>query len=495
MPVADSNGASSASASGPLQLVGQAIAVVVAVLGATGYIIALGAIVLWVRLGQAGFPREPVLSTVSKQELLVLGAEALAVWVTLGLVLLMLAAQQLNAPGMLATGVLADLVWGLLVSAGVLAAIGTDNRLVQTLIALALAAGGLRVALNIYWLRPPLAAWSTAALSASIGAALPFLVRALGGAQDPAITVLSAWSAFMVVLLLLDLLRRMRTRLVATELAAQQIPTATAAAGGAAATDSTDEQLAQSLRRRARTLRTGFWLASLGVGLVALLLLGGVAVASQLNRESLFRSALVSLNTGRCIRGTYLARGNDRVILGDQQLYVTGKNGLPLILPHDHFRHKKRQGRLRPPQNTSLVIPDSEILELQIRNPTAVGVPLTVVNCKTSHAVVTPDGSAAEPFRGPSGPKGDPGPTGPRGLKGDPGRPGPIGATGARGRHGPAGPPGARGQPGTTGPRGTSGPRGPRGARGPTGKRGPRGPAGPRGQRGPRGPVAGEDKG
>jgi len=99
MPEAGSRDGSG-SGSTALQLLGQAIAAVVAVLGATGYIIALGAVVLWVRLGKAGFPREVPLATVSKQELLVLGAQALAVWVVLGLVLLLLAARLLNTPGM-----------------------------------------------------------------------------------------------------------------------------------------------------------------------------------------------------------------------------------------------------------------------------------------------------------------------------------------------------------------------------------------------------------
>src|SRR5262245_58219156 len=103
----------SPSSGGALQLIGQVFAALVAVLGATGYIIALGAVVLWVRRGEAGFPRDVPLSTVSKQELLVLGAQALAVWVVLALVLLMLAARLLNTPGMKTSDILVDLVWGL----------------------------------------------------------------------------------------------------------------------------------------------------------------------------------------------------------------------------------------------------------------------------------------------------------------------------------------------------------------------------------------------
>lgn len=471
----------SASTGGSLQVVGQAIAAVVAVLGATGYIIALGAVVLWVRLGEAGFPREVPLSTASKQELLVQGAEALAVWIALAMVLLMLAARLLTTPGMRTEDIVASLVWGLLVSIGVLAAIDTNSAVVRILIGLALAAGVVRICLNALWLRPPIAAWAMALMSVAIGALLPFLVRWLGGAQSPAVTVLSAWAAFILVLVLLRRLTVTRTALLTTNLVAGQLQRTLEPNRPTRPIDpstsilqarSTDERLLQALRARARVLRTSLWLRSVGVGLIALLLLGGVAVASQFDRESLFRSALVSLNTGRCVRGTYLAHGNDRVVLGDQELFITGSKGLPRIFRHDHFKKKRRHGRLGAPQNKVVVIPDNEILELQVLNPTAVGVPLETIGCKAGHAVVAPDGSQAELFRGPAGPKGSTGATGPRGPKG------------ASGATGTAGPKGTRGAPGQNG---SSGLRGPRGERGPTGGSGKPGPPGPRG---PPGPVA-----
>jgi hypothetical protein len=441
-----------------LQVAGQAIAAVVAVLGATGYVIALGAVVLWVRLGEAGFPREVPLATASKQELLVLGAQALAIWFVLTLVLLVLAARLLNTPGVRTRDILVDLLWGLLVSIAVLAAIDSHRAWVHVAIGALLGIGLIRVIWNVVWLRPPLAAWGTALLSVVIGAGLPFIVQWLGSERGPAVTVLAAWAAFILVLMLLRRLAEIRSGLVATESAVRQLrATVGSSRGEGAATASalqasTDDRLLSSLQERGRVLRIGFWLRIAAVGFLALVLLGGVAVASQFDRESLFRSALVSLNTGRCVRGTYLARGDNRVVLGDQELFEA-KNGLPVIR-HDHFTRKPRHGRLEPPQNKVVVIPDAEILELQVRNPTAVGLPLEAVNCRTEKAVITPDGSQPERFRGPAGPQGATGKTGSRGPKGD---------------------------------RGVAGPAGPRGLPGP---RGLRGPQGPRGRRGPRGPVA-----
>ena len=76
---------------------------------------------------------------------------------------------------------------------------------------------------------------------------------------------------------------------------------------------------------------------------------------------------------------------------------------------------KTRDKHHEPAENAMSVIPDDEILELQVHNPTEVGVPLKVVTCRDVKAVVSPDGSGTERFRGPSGSPGAIGPSGPRG--------------------------------------------------------------------------------
>jgi len=105
---------------------------------------------------------------------------------------------------------------------------------------------------------------------------------------------------------------------------------------------------------------------------------------------------------------------------------------------------------------------------------------------------------------GPTGAKGDVGPTGPTGPQGATGPAGPTGATGATGPQGPAGltgatgPAGPIGLTGATGATGSQGPAGLTGATGPagpigltgaTGATGTQGPAGLTGATGPAGPI------
>jgi hypothetical protein len=55
--------------------------------------------VLWIRLREAHFPKEVPLSIASREELLVMGAQTLAVWLLLTVALLSLAGWLLTATG------------------------------------------------------------------------------------------------------------------------------------------------------------------------------------------------------------------------------------------------------------------------------------------------------------------------------------------------------------------------------------------------------------
>jgi hypothetical protein len=215
--------------------------------------------------------------------------------------------------------------------------------------------------------------------------------------------------------------------------------------GGAVASarESIDVLLAALLRRAGdrpsagrRPLRA--WLRMIAFGVVGMLILGWVAVASQLDKEHNFHRVLVSLTTGRCLEATYLARNSDQLVLADRQ----------------------------PNSDNSrvVVVPAKEVLEVQIQNPRGPGGELNMRHRCAPDAVVAPDGSAPEPFRGPAG---QPGPRGPEGTPGPQGATGPTGETG-RGERGPRGEPGRRGDPGARGKRGPRGERGARGPRGPT---------------------------
>jgi hypothetical protein len=167
------------------------------------------------------------------------------------------------------------------------------------------------------------------------------------------------------------------------------------------------------LGSRLSSSRIRLWLGLVGIGLTVLVLLGVVAVLSQFAATQLFPEGFVSLNTGRCVSGTYLARDSDEVVLGDQKRFYL----------EDH-EVKTRKRAL----NREVVIPEREVLELQVSDPVRVGVQLSTRTCSPT-AVVTPDGSSPEPFRGPPG---APGPVGAQGKQGPAGENGAEGLTGAR---------------------------------------------------------------
>lgn len=96
------------------------------------------------------------------------------------------------------------------------------------------------------------------------------------------------------------------------------------------------------------------------------------------------------MNTGRCVIGTYIGRDDARIVLSDG------------------------------PEHRVIVLTASTILELQVVGPRGLPRAVTARPCAPT-AVVAPDGSAAEPFRGPRDAPGPPGPPGSevRGVQAD----------------------------------------------------------------------------
>ncbi len=475
-----------------LQAAGQLISALVAVLGATGYVILLGAVVLWVRLNEAHFPREVPIASASREELLVIGGQALAVWIVLAAVLLLMAVWLLTTESVSREEVLAGLALGLMATIAVLAMIEEPEWYVTVAAAAVIVVGPFLVAVRGFLLRPPFVHWVAGLFPTVIGVLLPLLVNTLADEEHPTRTVLSAWTAFLVVLAFVPGILVLRRQMGADSAAITQLemereelaPGATPSTLGTRNRRLwTVNRLLASLRQNHRSDRTRLWARGVAVTLAGLLLLGGVGVASQFEKEHLFRRALVSLNTGRCVSGTYLSRNKDNVVLGDQKLFRRNEDG-------ELVRKKiPREQRKRGPHNRVIVVPAAEVLELQVSNPTEVGVRIKTRPCRDM-ALVAPDGTQVEPFRGPRGVQGERGPEGTQGETGEQGRPGANGEkgeTGEPGQRGPSGPKGEQGNRGPAGAQGVRGPQGERGVRGPQGEVGPRGPSGPRGRRGPRG--------
>jgi hypothetical protein len=365
---------------GALALVAQVVPLLAGLLGLAGYVLVLGATVLWLRLAQAHLPTEVPVSLASHDELIAMGAQALAVWVVLVAVLAGLVAQVLSEERRARHRPVVDLVLGMALAGSILAAEGA-TRILWVLPGLAVAL----VAFAILVYRPSGdALWRTLAPAAS-GGVLVWAVWRLAETQR-AVTLAGAAIMLVVVLIAVPELRTRHKRRVGTEdalakLAAIKKP------------NPDEERLIADLRQRARPASRRGRLATrlrwAALAAAALLLMGGIAVASQLERKANFRAAFVSLDTGRCVVGTYLGRNDSEVVLG---------------APSGDYRARVVE------------IPAERVLELQISDPRTRTVPLYDFPCGR-RAIVAP-ADAPEPFRGPAGPPGPQGERGPRGVPG-----------------------------------------------------------------------------
>jgi hypothetical protein len=64
---------------------------------------------------------------------------------------------------------------------------------------------------------------------------------------------------------------------------------------------------------------TVLWIQRIALGAIALLAIGVISVGSQVDPRHAFHRALVSLTDGDCIVGSYVARGNDQVVLAQPE--------------------------------------------------------------------------------------------------------------------------------------------------------------------------------
>ena len=358
-----------------MQVLAQLAAGLVAAVGATGYVIALGAIVTWIRLGEAGFAKAVPLSFASRGELLVVGAQALTVWLILAAALIALAArlmtnQDVGRPYLLVVSVLG-------VSATVATQAALDGSDSAVTISVIVVLGVVMFVLGVAsaWFRPPPAAWVTPLLAATLGAALPLAVHEFAEQDGPG-TSLAAWAAFGLVLWWLPPLRRLSIRIAANESAIGQLE------ADGSDPDPAESPAAQRNRRRLLVVvrqhlvaaKRRFWARALCVGVGALIALGLIAVASQFEKQKLFRTAFVTLDTGRCVTGTYLSRNNEQIVLGDQQGFAL-KRGKLEALSH-------------PPPNRIVVFPAKQVVKLEVRDPSERGVRMINEPCPKDGSVV-----------------------------------------------------------------------------------------------------------
>lgn len=305
-----------------LDVVTQIVSVAAAVLGAAGYVLALGAAVLWLRLHDAKLPTEVPLALASREELIVMGAQALALWLLLATVAAVLAIRWIDRSETDRWVEVLSFLVGVTLAAAVAYAGDADLGWWFPIAVAALATIVFTAGLVLY---RPATDLLESLLPVAVGVALVWGVFQLAD-ENRGKTLAFAGLTIAAVLRAVPALHELRLRRAANAAALlrlEALQRAPPPAGQPPEAQGTVNTLIASLRERpGGTASTGAgggrgalrWIAA---GVVALLALGTLAVASQLDRKHDFRHIVVTLMSGRCLTGTYLTRGPASLVLAD----------------------------------------------------------------------------------------------------------------------------------------------------------------------------------
>jgi hypothetical protein len=331
-------------------LITKVLGVFAALLGLAGYVLVLGSAILWLRLHQADLPTDVPVSLAAREELIAIGARAVAVWIVLVVALGGLAAWIVTGnPARRRFGYV-EAGLALAVTLATLLALESEEGWLLALPALAVAI----VTLGALLAWPSFEAVTAVLLPVAVGAGLAVLLSALGNGNRAA-TAAGATFIFGVLVLLTPQLQRWRASQDANQAALAQL---WATKRGDDAGDQTKaDPLAAALKWGGSVPRSPavLWVGRVAVAFIALLVVGTVAVASQVARNEDFSEALVSLTNGDCITGTFLARGKDQLVIAETDR--GGKNDIARIA----------------------AIPTKEVLELQVYGDRGEGVGLVDV--------------------------------------------------------------------------------------------------------------------
>ena len=387
----------------------QALIALVTAVGAAGYLYILGGAILWARLRGAGWPTEVPISLASRSELIVVGAQTLAVLIVLVALLtaLTLATTRSGLPAWwIVVGVVVGFSLGLTLH-------GVFDHDINGLIAFC-AVAVVVVAVAAAMFQPSLAWLIGLGLIIAGGGASAWATSILIQDVRPS-SVGLVWATFAGVLVVARSLQvafnRREANLAAVRNAEDHVRNLTRereSLEGLSADDPrvlknqaagrTASMFAAGVRgklgvpmegQRRSIWRWGRWIA---LAAAALLLLGGVAVAAQLDEEHDFNRAVVRMDNGRCLHGAYLGQDDKRVVLG---------------------------GRAQPgvPRRVA-VIPLARVKALRIQSPRREAAALVSRRCLGGTLPATPTAPGTPPAatttvvqgqRGPAGRRGPPG--------------------------------------------------------------------------------------
>lgn len=299
--------------SAAIDLIEKVVGILAALLGMAGYVLVLGAVIVWWRVNDVGLPPEVPISLASREELIAIGAQAVAVWLLMVVGFGSLTAWIVTGdPGRRHFGY-AEAGLALAVAASTWLAVEKGVVILALApIALSAAYAALRVAI----FRPSLEAFASLALPMAVGGGIGAAFGALENRGELA-TGLGLALVFVGFSLVTPKLQRWRARLDANRSAVFQLEENEAAVAGGPL-----HQLLQELERGPGRRRSPAvtWIERAAVGAAALLILGTLSISSQIDRDENFHDVLVSLANGDCVKGTYIVRGGSQLVIGYPEL-------------------------------------------------------------------------------------------------------------------------------------------------------------------------------
>jgi hypothetical protein len=297
-----------------VDLASKVVGVLAALLGLAGYVLVLGAAILWLRLHEAHLPTAVPISLATKGELIATGAQAVAVWALLVVALLAIGAWIVTGdPKRRPFGyVEAGLALSVALSTLLALESGETKLLAFPLAAAVISAGAA------WYLWPSGEEIVALLLPTAAGAALAKALSAMSNINHAA-TMAGAIFVFGSLVLLTPSLQRWRARQDANQLALATLNATDRGGTGDPEGGRKEGPLKEALERSSPGVRSPrvLWVGRAAVALVVLITVGAIAVASQVKRSKDFNEALLSLTNGDCVQGTFITRNSDLVVLGE----------------------------------------------------------------------------------------------------------------------------------------------------------------------------------
>lgn len=291
-----------------MDVVTKAIGILAGILGLAGYVLLLGAAVLWLRLHQVELPTDVPVSAASREELLTIGAQAVAVWLIL-----------VGAVGALAAWIIlgtsesrpfgpVQAILALSLGPAVLLGLGTyPLLLILPGIAIVIA---VAVSLIVWSDSDAVAALLVpAAVAVAVGGALSLLDN--GNRMAMTLGVILIFGALAIFSPRLRRWRELEERNAEAKALMDR-------KSSAESSPPDFEVLATALERGSGRTRPSIlvWIERTGLALLILVALGSISIASQVDSDRDFHQARVRLSDGACLAGAYVTRGADGLIIG-----------------------------------------------------------------------------------------------------------------------------------------------------------------------------------